>query len=161
PVVRGSFLLKFWFSEAARNAADIDLEFFVRTQATVLHTQLITQPSVHASSNLGRFGTTLNYARTLCMYAAQRGRYDWSDHNPPPIAFTEVDVPEDGVSLWEYDSPGVRCYTGWVWNALGGESGLLQIDIAQATAYDLNTVSLVNMELTNSQGERFKLAAYT
>lgn len=144
-IVRGSFLLKHWFGDDARPAADIDLECFERMPF----------------AKYQRFGAAMNYAKTLCMYAAESSRYHQPNQDMPPIEFTEVNVPDDGTSLWEYGTPGERCYTGWVWNARGGASGLLQIDIAQAGSYDLDYVSVANIELVDSNSAHFHVQAYT
>src|SRR5262249_45027554 len=62
PVLRGSTLMRRWFGEAARPAADIDLEWF---------------PQAGGGS---RFASPLEHARGLCMFAV-------GDHYGSPIAF--------------------------------------------------------------------------
>jgi uncharacterized protein (TIGR02996 family) len=136
-VLRGSYLLKHWFGAHARPAADIDIECFERVR----------------SATYTRFGTPTNYARALCMYAAQ----SWAYLLPE---FEDSSIPDDGTSLWEYGTPGERCYTGWS-KASDGTSGLLQIDIAQAGAYDMAFVSVEDLELADSKGNRSTLPAYT
>lgn len=143
-IVRGSYLLKHWFGDDARPAADIDLECFQRSQ----------------SATYDRFGTPMNYAKTLCMFAAEAVGHNRPNQAPPRITFNEADVPEDGTSLWEYGSPGVRCYTGWVWN-MHRVSGVLQIDIAQAASCDPDFVAVENIELVDSGGRHFQVAAYS
>jgi uncharacterized protein (TIGR02996 family) len=137
PVLRGSTLLKRWFGEAARPAGDIDLEWF-------------QQPGWG-----GRFTSPVEHARGLCMFAV-------GDHYGSPIEFVEPDipVPSDGVSLWEYDTPGVRCYTGWTWTDRKLR-GVLQIDIAQAGSYDLAGVATETIEFPRQWGEPARLLAYS
>src|SRR5262245_41067939 len=106
PVLRGSTLMKYCFGDAARPAADIDLEWF-------------QQPDWRSQA-----GSPVEHARRLCMLALY-------DHDGSPIDFDpDMPVPSDGVSLWEYDTPGARCYTGWTW-ADRDLRGVLQVDIAQ------------------------------
>jgi uncharacterized protein (TIGR02996 family) len=136
PVLRGSTLMKRWFGEAARPAADIDLEWF-------------QQPGWG-----GRFASPVDHARGLCMFAV-------GDHHGSPIHFDpDIPVPSDGVSLWDYDTPGVRCYTGWTWPDRNLR-GVLQIDIAQAGSYDLAGVAPETIELPREWGEPARLLAYS
>ncbi len=127
PVLRGSTLMRRWFGEAARPAADIDLEWF-------------QQPGWG-----GRFASPVEHARGLCMFAV-------GDHRGSPIHFDpDVPTPSDGVSLWDYDTPGVRCYTGWTW-AERNLRGVLQVDIAQAGSYDLAGVAPETIDLPRAWG---------
>ena len=138
PVVRGSTLLQHWFGNAARPAADIDLEWFPEDDRPAS----IPDPIEHA--------------RRLCMHAI-------SNHERAPIVFdADVPVPNDGVNLalWEYDTPGVRCYTGWRWDDRN-LTGFLQIDIAQAGSYDLAAIATEDIELPRSWGKPAKVAAYS
>ena len=136
PVLRGSTLLRHWFGEAARPAADVDLEWF-------------PQPGWG-----GRFVSPIEHARGLCMYAVD-------GHEDFPVRFyPHVPVPADGVSLWEYDTPGARCYTGWTWDDRGLR-GVLQIDLAQAGSYDLAGVAPEPVELPRAWGEPARLRAYS
>ena len=136
PVLRGSTLMKRWFGEAARPAADIDLEWF-------------QEPGWG-----GRFASPLEHARSLCMFAV-------GDHRGSPIRFDpDIPVPSDGVSLWDYDTPGVRCYTGWTWTDRHLR-GVLQIDIAQAGSYDLAGVAPETIELPREWGKPARLLAYS
>jgi uncharacterized protein (TIGR02996 family) len=136
PVLRGSTLMKRWFGEAARPAADIDLEWF-------------QQPGWG-----GRFASPVEHARGLCMFAV-------GNHCDSPIAFDpDIPVPSDGASLWEYDTPGVRCYTGWTWTDRNLR-GVLQVDIAQAGSYDLAGVAPETIELPRGWGKAARLLAYS
>jgi uncharacterized protein (TIGR02996 family) len=135
PVLRGSLLMKLWFGDAARPAADVDLEWF-------------RQPGWG-----GRFASPAEHARGLSMFAV-------SDHAGSSITFDpNIPAPSDGVSLWEYDTPGVRCYTGWTW-ADRNLRGLLQIDVAQAGSYDLAGVAVETVNLTRAWGVRARFLAY-
>ncbi len=137
PVLRGSLLLRLWFGELARPAADIDLEWFaLRTWRA------------------DRFESPLAHARTLCLYAACENFSDSS------IGFDEdVAVPSGGVSLWEYESPGFRCFTGWEWYERNLR-GQLQIDLAVPTVYDLTMISCQELDLSHEQAE-VRLLTYT
>jgi uncharacterized protein (TIGR02996 family) len=128
--------MKRWFGEAARPAADIDLEWF-------------PQPGWG-----GRFASPIEHARALCMFAV-------GDHHGSPIDFDPgIPVPSDGVSLWDYDTPGVRCYTGWMWTDRNLR-GVLQIDIAQAGSYDLAGIAPETIDLPRAWGEPARLLAYS
>jgi uncharacterized protein (TIGR02996 family) len=136
PVLRGSTLMKRWFGKAARPAADIDLEWF-------------QQPGWG-----GRFASPVEHARGLCMFAV-------GNHHGSPIAFDpDIPVPSDGVSLWDYDTPGVRCYTGWTWTDRKLH-GVLQVDIAQAGSYDLVGIAPETIEMPRQWGEPAGLLAYS
>jgi uncharacterized protein (TIGR02996 family) len=136
PVLRGSTLMKRWFGEAARPAADIDLEWF-------------PQPDWE-----GRFTSPIEHARVLCMLAVYQ-------HRGSRIGFDQdIPVPSDGASLWDYATPGVRCYTGWTWTDRNLR-GVLQVDIAQAGSYDLARVAPETIELPRAWGEPARLLAYT
>ena len=138
PVLRGSTLLKHWYGKAARPAADIDLEWF-------------PQPGSEE-----RFPSPIEHARRLCMHTL-------SNHERTPIVFDEdIPVPDDGVNLglWEYDTPGVRCYTGWRW-VDRNLRGVLQVDIAQAGSYDLAGVAPQSIAFHREWGESAQVLAYT
>jgi uncharacterized protein (TIGR02996 family) len=136
PVLRGSTLMKRWFGEAARLAADIDLEWF-------------RQPGWGV-----RFASPIEHAHRLCMFAV-------GDHHGAPIEFDpDIPVPGDGVSLWEYDTPGVRCYTGWTWTDRNLR-GVLQVDIAQAGSYDLSGIAPETIEMPREWGELACPLAYS
>lgn len=136
PVLRGSTLLKHWFGDEARPAGDIDLEWF-------------PQPG-----NELRLAGAADRTRILCMYAV-------SDYNSSPIVFAEdIPVPSDGVSLWDYGTPGFRCYTGWTWTDRNLR-GVLQVDLAQAGSYDLRGISTEAIHLTRASGEQTSFLAYT
>jgi uncharacterized protein (TIGR02996 family) len=136
PVLRGSILMKRWFGEAARPAGDIDLEWF-------------QQPGWE-----GRFASPIEHGRSLCMFAV-------GNHHGSPIGFDpDIPVPSDGVSLWDYDTPGLRCYTGWTWNDRN-ERGVLQIDIALAGSYDLAGVAPETIELPRKWGAPVRMLAYS
>lgn len=135
PVLRGSTLLRRWFGDAARPAIDIDLEWFPHPSPT------------------GRLGPAIEHARRLCLFSAD-------NHYGFPIVFDQTaSTPSDGVNLWEYDTPGVRLYTGWTWNDRG-LGGLLQVDIAQAGSYDLDGVVTETIEFPREWGEPARCLAY-
>jgi uncharacterized protein (TIGR02996 family) len=136
PVLRGSTLLRHWFGEAARPAADIDLEWF-------------PQPDWGR-----RFASPAEHARALCMFAV-------GDHHGSPIEFDpDTPVPSDGVSLWDYGTPGIRCYTGWTW-ADRDLRGVLRVDLAQAGSYDLAGVAPETVTLPREWGEAARVPAYS
>jgi uncharacterized protein (TIGR02996 family) len=137
-ILRGSLLLRHWFGEHARPAADIDLECFERNRG----------------SRGARFTSLVDHARGLCCFAAE----PWPARD---IEFVETDAPEGGQSLWNYGTPGERFYAGWVWNSRGGQSGQLQIDIAEAGSYGLNDIGIADTTLTSIDGHTFRFPAYT
>src|SRR5262245_47532810 len=143
PVLRGSLLLSQWFGNEARPAADIDLECFRR----------------FSEESERPWRPLVEYGKLLCMSAAQSTQ-DY-EYLPPDIEFRETDVPADGVNLWEYGTPGERCYTGWVWHSRDDLAGLLQIDVAQAAAYDLADIGVADIELAAPGSDPFRFPAYT
>ena len=145
-VLRGSLLLRYWFGPRARPAADIDLECFER----------------RASRGDSRFsGAPVAHARALCIYAAEGGRASRQDRSAPSgIAFEPID-PEDGTDLWDYGTPGERCYTLWVAHDLNEAKGRLQIDIAQAGSIDLDAIGVEELEWSASATPPFRFLAYT
>jgi uncharacterized protein (TIGR02996 family) len=136
-VLRGSLLLRHWFEEHARPAADIDLECFERVRG----------------GRGGRFTSLVDHGRGLCCFAAE----PWPARD---IEFDETDAPAGGQSLWSYGTPGERFYAGWVWNRRGGLSGQLQIDIAEAGSYDLRDIGVADVTLTTIDGHAFRFPAY-
>jgi uncharacterized protein (TIGR02996 family) len=144
-VLRGSLLLRCWFGAEARPAADIDLECFARPV------------------DLGhqRFGTSVAHARALCLYATERWNAPGGNSSgTPDIEFEPID-PEDGTDLWDYGTPGERCYTLWVAHGLNDARGRLQIDLAQAGSYDLKDIGVEEMELSTRETAPFRFWAYT
>jgi uncharacterized protein (TIGR02996 family) len=149
-VVRGSFLLRYWFGSRARPAADLDLECFER-------------PVDRANP---RFGSLVAHARALCLFATEDMRACDQDQGArATIEFTPID-PEDGTDLWDYGTPGERCFTLWVSHDLQDAQGRLQIDIAQAGSYDLEAIGTEELELStsaaqSSESQSVRFSAYT
>jgi hypothetical protein len=144
-VLRGSFLLRYWFGSEARPAADIDLECFDR----------LVDPGYQ------RFGSPVAHARALCLYATQGWHAPGRNASSPPgIEFQPID-PEDGTDLWDYGTPGERCYTLWVAHNLNDARGRLQIDLAQAGSYDLGDIPVEEMVLSPPETPPFCFRAYT
>ncbi len=138
-VLRGSLLLRCWFDSLARPAADIDLECFERS----------------ADRRYSRStGAPVAHARALCLYATEQERADGSSAH---VEFAPID-PEDGTDLWDYATPGERCYTLWVAHHLNDARGRLQIDLAQAGSYDLDAIGVEEVELGTPP---FRFLAYT
>lgn len=137
PVLRGSVLMSHWFGELARPAADLDLEWFASFDRPARSTSLI------------------EHARRLCMFAV-------SDQEPGSnIEFdSDAPIPGDGTSLWDYSTPGVRCYTGWSWEARNFR-GMLQVDVAQAGSYGLDGIAPEPVELKRASGEPVSFPAYS
>jgi uncharacterized protein (TIGR02996 family) len=135
-ILRGSVLLRHWFGERARPAADIDLECFERIRG----------------ARGDRFTSVVDHGPALCAYAAE----SWERRQ---IAFVDSDAAGD-QSLWNYGSPGERFFAGWVWSDRG-ESGQFQIDIAQAGSYDLKEIGIADVSLTALDGHTFRFPAYT
>ncbi|MFO0974867.1 MAG: nucleotidyl transferase AbiEii/AbiGii toxin family protein [Planctomycetaceae bacterium] len=142
PVLRGSILMKHWFGEAARPAGDVDLEWFPMDRYR------------------SRFGSVVDHARALCMYALYNSDGRQIDFNE------DIPIPPDGVSLWEYDTPGLRCYTGWTWEELSVnglsriDSGVMQVDLAQAGSYSLAEIVTETIELPRVPREPASFLAY-
>ncbi len=87
--------------------------------------------------------------------------YAVSEYGPSPLVFDpDFPVPSDGVSLWDYGTPGLRCYTGWRWDGRNLH-GVLQVDLAGAGSYDLAGVAPETIELPRAWGEPARLLAYT
>jgi uncharacterized protein (TIGR02996 family) len=145
-ILRGSLLLRHWFGERARPAADIDLECFEKRE-------------VRNNVERQRFMSLVDNGRGLCCFAADPG-----EDFPPTtqgIAFDEIDAPEDGESLWTYGSPGERFYLGWKWRDQRGLTGRLQIDIAEAGSYGLDDFSVADVQLVSGFAGTFRFPAYT
>lgn len=142
-ILRGSLLLRHWFGERARPAADIDLECFERERG----------------GRGGRFPSLIDHARGLCCFATETA---WANRGAEEfVGFDEIDVPEDGQSLWEYGTPGQRFYAGWTWHGREGRSGRIQIDLAESASYDLNELSVADVRLDSLNGGTFRFPAYT
>jgi uncharacterized protein (TIGR02996 family) len=87
--------------------------------------------------------------------------YAVMDHAGEPIQFCEATgMPAEGVSLWEYGTPGVRCYTGWTWKERGLK-GLLQVDIAESASDDVTGPAYATVELPRASGEPVRMSAYS
>lgn len=137
PVLRGSVLMSHWFGELARPAADLDLEWFA------------------SSDRPARSTSPIEHARRLCMFAV-------SDQEPGSnIEFdSDAPIPGDGTSLWDYSTPGVRCYSGWTWEDRNLR-GILQVDVAQAGSYGLDGIAPEPVELKRASGELVSFPAYS
>jgi uncharacterized protein (TIGR02996 family) len=145
-VLRGSLLLKCWFGPEARPAGDIDLECF-ETPVSRGDSRFSRNPVVHG--------------RALCLYATEEWRPPEQDRGgPPDIEFEPID-PEDGTDLWDYGTPGERCYTLWVAHSLDDARGSLQIDLAQAGSYELSDIGVEAMELGAAGTTPFRFRCYT
>jgi hypothetical protein len=141
-VLRGSLLLRHWFAESARPAADIDLECFEREKG----------------KRGQRYTSLVDHGRGLCCYVVE---HDASRSASRDVVFNPLDPPGDGESLWEYGSPGERYYLGWSQIRRGERSGRLQIDIAAADLYDLEEISVFDIHLVSTRARTFRFPAYT
>lgn len=145
-VLRGSVLMQLWFGPRARPAADIDLECFER-------------PGRDHDPRFG--GSPVAHARALCIFASQEC---WDPRQGPGTSsrfeFDPID-PEDGTDLWDYGTPGERCYTLWVAHDLKDAKGRLQIDLAQAGSYDFSAIDVEELDWTTSASTPFRFPAYT
>ncbi len=121
-VLRGSVLMRRWFGQRARPAADIDLECFYDSNPQEQWTDIGPERT---------FQTLVDYGKTMCRYAIRDVR--------GPVEYSPVVCPEDGTDLWVYGTPGVRYYTGWRWVSERTE-GILQIDIAEPGSYALSDI---------------------
>lgn len=154
PVLRGSLLMREWFADAARPAADIDLECFV------------TDPEDEQRVRYGpyeEYETRVDYGKAMCRYSAERTMYyGWNeDAVAPPVQFRPP--PEEAyaeTSLWVYGTPGERYFSQWAWEARGLE-GVLQIDIAEPGNYSLDDIAPRPIQMKSLDGEPFEFPAYT
>ncbi len=145
-VLRGSLLLKYWLGPEARPAGDIDLECF-------------ECPVARGDSRFSR--RPVAHARALCLFATEEWRAPgWEQGGPPDIDFEPID-PEDGTDLWDYATPGERCFTLWVAHSLNDARGRLQIDLAQAGSYELGDIGVEEMELGTAGTTHFRFRCYT
>jgi uncharacterized protein (TIGR02996 family) len=175
PVARGSLLLRHWFGEAARPAADLDLECFHDTQRELTEEERADREDFLADVDeeerteienrfgpYGEFESLVDWGKALCRYAA-RGTFERYGRNPtmPEIEYRPTEAPEDGASLYVYGTPGERYYTDWVWHGRGGATGLLQIDISQAGSYQLADIGVADAEFISPSGITFRCPAYT
>lgn len=142
-ILRGSLLLRHWFGERARPAADIDLECFERERR----------------SRGNRFPSLIDHARGLCCFATETA---WANRGAAQfVDFDDIDVPEDGHSLWDYGTPGQRFYAGWTWHGWEDRTGRIQIDLAQSASYHLNEISVADVPLVSLNGRTFRFPAYS
>jgi uncharacterized protein (TIGR02996 family) len=142
-VLRGSLLLRHWFGESARRAADLDLECFERVRG-------------HRGE---RFPSLVDHGRGLCCYAIENA---WRHRGAAQfVEFDEIDAPADGDSLWSYGSPGQRFYAGWTWHGGEDQTGRIQIDIAESRSYSLNEISVDGVDFVSIEGSPFRFPSYT
>lgn len=162
PVLRGSLLLRHWYGELARPAADIDLECFSRPQTRSIPDEQ-RQYFGDGVGPYGEFDSLVDYGKAMCRYAAEASSaYRWRRSEPPSlIEFQQIESPEGGSSLWTYGTPGERYYAGWVWRGDNDQTGRLQIDIAQAAAYELEHVDVADVHFVSVNGTGFRFPAYT
>ncbi len=140
-VLRGSLLLRHWFGERARPAADIDLECFERVRG----------------GRGDRFTSLIDHCRGLCCFATMRPAWV----NRAFVEFDDIEVPEDGHSLWDYGTPGQRFYAGWIWHGRADQEGRMQLDLAESRSYDLSEISVADVPLVSLDGSSFRFPSYT
>ncbi len=182
PVLRGSLLLRHWFGESARPAADIDLECFLGQINDNAPPDEAAGARFDRYGRYGRYGefdSLVDYGRAMCRYAADYTHYyqTSSAEDAPVVAFLPIDGPAEGESLWTYGTPGERYYAGWTWRErqeptgwlqmFRGETrraqtpiGRLQIDIAEPGAYTLEDICTADVNFIASQGQTFRYPAY-
>jgi uncharacterized protein (TIGR02996 family) len=100
------------------------------------------------------------YGRALCLYATEQRHRPGGGDGRPDLEFEPID-PEDGTDLWDYGTPGERCYTLWIWHSQGEARGRLQIDLAQAGSYALDDIGVEEIEFAAPCNQRFRFRAYT
>jgi uncharacterized protein (TIGR02996 family) len=163
PVLRGSLLLRHWFGNAARPAADIDLECFELPRLE----RLSEEEEEYRGDGIGRWGeyqSLVDFGKAMCRYAAESSRYyQWSRPRraPPEVEFLPLESISEGSSLWVYGTPGERYLAGWIWHGRGGTTGQLQIDIAEPGSYRLDDIDVAEVQLVGPGGDRFPFLAYT
>lgn len=149
PVVRGSALLRHWLGDAARPAADIDLECFSARGTPV--------PAGERFGGYEEYESLVDFGKAMCRYAANSSRYGDNEEDETAVEFEEADPPAGGVSLWTYGTPGERYFAGWQMPATG-EAGLLQLDIAESN-YTLDDIATTTIEVA-LDGESVECPAY-
>ncbi len=161
PVLRGSLLLRCWYGDLARPAADLDLECFAGPRPA-MDSAYYVEPPPDRFGRYGEYESLVDFGKAMCRYAANNSRaYQWrGSATPPDVEFEEADPPAGGTSLWVYGTPGERYYTGWTWNAGGGATGILQIDIA-AGGYPLDAIAVEPLRLNAPGTEAVEVLAYT
>jgi len=155
PVLRGSVLLQHWFGENARPAADIDLECFALPAI---------EEDDEYSYEYDPYEGLVDYGKAMCRYAAiGSSYYRWSraGEGVSPVEFQQVDDPPGGSSLWVYGTPGERYYAGWIFHDQNGETGQLQIDIAEAPDYEPEDIGVAEVTLLAPRDQEFRFPAYT
>jgi uncharacterized protein (TIGR02996 family) len=162
PVLRGSLLMKQWFGDEARPAADIDLECFERRRSQPEEDDESSERVEGRYGPYGEYESLVAFGKAVCRYAAEYFGYEIVNgvRRNRPIRFTEVDTPSDGHSLWTYGTPGERYYTGWNWNGTPS-SGVLQLDIAEAAAYRMDDLAIEPLRLVSMTGEEFTFPSYS
>lgn len=148
PVLRGSLLLRHWFGDHARRAADLDLECFERAE-----------PPEDGIGPYDEYQSLVDNGKAMCRYAAETS--ELSRNTEGNIFFRESNAPgAEGASLWAYGTPGERYFAGWVMRGHPLRSGLLQIDIAESDSYTLDDISIADIELGEG-ADRVACPAYT
>lgn len=173
PVLRGSLVMKHWFGDKARPAADIDLECFEGPSNLPEDEQ-----AEYHNEYPDRFGqyreyvSLVDFGKAMCRYAAESTsgyRYDpRGQSSPPPIEFYAIEPPDPNTNLWVYGTPGERYYTGWRITgsayrsaSLKGKQGQLQIDIAQPGTYKLSDIGTATMDVPSNQGTTIQALTYS
>jgi len=151
PVLRGSVLLQHWFGAKARPAADLDFECF-----------MMPAEVIEEAYGYNPYESAVDYGKATCRYAAIGSTYyRWARpaQSPPAVEFQPIEEPRDGNSLWVYGTPGERYIAGWVYHDNNGETGELQIDIAEAATH-AEEIGITGIKLVSPRNVEFSCPAY-
>lgn len=170
PVLRGSLLMKIWFGDRARPAADIDLECF-EGPTRLSQADQYRQTGLTGYGDYREYTSLVDFGKAMCRYAAEEsGMYRWTGNNqsPPAIEFFDIQPPDPNTNLWVYGTPGERFFTGWrindlSWRSklLGSNRGQLQIDIAEPGVYQLADIGTESILIEGNQGDRIEAITYS
>jgi uncharacterized protein (TIGR02996 family) len=180
PVLRGSLVMKLWFGDRARPAADIDFECFEGPSTlSEEEREELELGETTGYGNYGEFTSLVDFGKAMCRYAAeQTSTYQWSSRvkSLPLIEFYHVDPPEPQISLWVYGTPGERYFTGWQYNGPPSilpkflqskqvpkviASGLLQIDLAEPGVYRLDQIGTEKISVLSDEGQSVEALTYS
>lgn len=150
PVLRGSLLLRYWFGDKARHAADVDLECFERPRDVPL-TQERMEYFGEGHGAWGEYQSLVDLGKAMCRYAAESTIVYAAARRQRPMpdfSFQQCDSPDEGGhDLWAYGTPGERYFTNWTAHRHRGATGKLQIDIAEPGSYAREDLALCEIEL--------------
>lgn len=184
PVLRGSLLLRHWYGNRARPAADIDIECFNRP-GVVREVDPEEEPDQPEEGFYdlevepyqperefygpveGRFGQWGNFVsridlgKAMCRYGAGAAGYRRPGGDVGIRFGDEESPPADGASLWVYGTPGRRYYATWEWPEHAPDAGRLQIDFSTPGDYTPADLGVTDETFVAPGNVPFAVAAYS